>query len=100
MNPISPLKRPWLYAPFRMAPRQSERLIGFIMKMLKIDLPTPDHAALSWRACGLPVWNLARTGTNELQLNINSAELILRRAGDWLFEKTSRDKPRLAQVAY
>jgi len=45
---------------FRLALRQSEGLIGSIMKMLEIDLPVPDHTTLSRRACGLPVCNLAR----------------------------------------
>ena len=48
---------------FRSALRQSEGLIGSIMKMLEIDLPVPDHTTLSRRACGLPVCNLARIGT-------------------------------------
>jgi Transposase DDE domain len=46
---------PTLRAVFRLALRQSEDLIGSIMKMLEIDLPVPDHTTLSRRACGLPV---------------------------------------------
>jgi hypothetical protein len=55
-----------LRAVFRLALRQSEGLIGSIMKMLEIDLPVPDHTTLSRRACGLPVYNPARIGTGEL----------------------------------
>jgi hypothetical protein len=51
---------------FRLALRQSEGLIGSIMKMLEIDLPVPDHTTLSRRACGLRVCNTARIGTGEL----------------------------------
>jgi hypothetical protein len=40
-----------------LALRQSEGLIGSIMKMLKIDLPVPDHTTLSRQACGLPLCN-------------------------------------------
>jgi hypothetical protein len=47
---------------FRLALRQSEGLIGSIMKMLEIDLPVPDHTTLSrraWIACLQPRadWN-------------------------------------------
>src|SRR5271166_1700341 len=36
-----------LRAVFRLALRQSEGLIGSIMRMLEIDLPVPDHTTLS-----------------------------------------------------
>jgi hypothetical protein len=55
-----------LRAVFRLALRQSEGLIGSIMKMLEINLPVPDHTTLSRRACGLRVCNTARIGTGEL----------------------------------
>ena len=90
-----------LRAVFRLALRQSEGLIGSTMKMLEIDLPVPDHTTLSRRACGLPVCNLARIGTGELHLIVDSTGLKLRGAGEWLFEKHGHDKaPRLAQVAH
>src|SRR5208337_3249113 len=38
-----------LRAVFRLALRQSEGLIGSIMKMLEIDLPVPDHTTLRAR---------------------------------------------------
>jgi hypothetical protein len=44
-----------LRAVFRLALRQSEGLIGSIMRLLEIDLPVSDHTTLSRRACGLPV---------------------------------------------
>ena len=45
---------------FRLALRQSEGLIGSIMRMMGIDLPVPDHTTLSRRACGLPVQSHGR----------------------------------------
>ena len=39
---------------FRMALRQTEGLIGSVMRMLEIDLPVPGHTTLSRPACGLP----------------------------------------------
>jgi IS5 family transposase len=83
-----------LRAVFRMALRQSEGLIGSIMKMLEIDLPVPDHTTLSRRACGLPVCQPARMGTGELHLIVDSTGLKLRGAGEWLFEKHGTTKRR------
>ncbi len=62
--------------------------------MLEIDLPAPDHTTLSRRACGLPVCNLARIGTGELHLIVDSTGLKLRGAGEWLFEKHGTAKRR------
>jgi hypothetical protein len=83
-----------LRAVFRLALRQSEGLIGSIMKMLEIDLPVPDHTTLSRRACGLPVCKPARIGTSELHLIVDSTGLKLRGAGEWLFEKHGKIKRR------
>ena len=83
-----------LRAVFRLALRQSEGLIGSIMKMLEIALPAPDHTTLSRRACGLPVCDLARIGTGELHLIVDSTGLKLRGAGEWLFEKHGTTKRR------
>jgi hypothetical protein len=77
-----------------LALRQSEGLIGSIMKMLEIDLPVPDHTTLSRRACGLPVCNLARIRTGELHLIVDSTGLKLRGACEWLFEKHGTTKRR------
>ena len=81
-----------LRAVFRLALRQSERLIGSIMELLEIDLPVPDHSTLSRRACGVLVQNLPRSGTGELHLIVDSTGLKLRGAGEWLFEKHGTSK--------
>ncbi len=83
-----------LRAVFRLALRQSEGLIGSIMRMLEIDLPIPDHPTLSRRACGLPVQAQRRTGTGDLHLIVDSTGLKLRGAGEWLFEKHGTAKRR------
>ncbi len=79
-----------LRAVFRLAQRQSEGLIGSIMKMLEIDLPVPDHTTLSRRACGLSVSKPPRIETGELRLIVDSTGLKLRGAGEWLFDAGSR----------
>ena len=83
-----------LRAVFRLALRQSEGLIGSIIKLLEIDLPVPDHSTLSRRACGVPVQNLPRSGTGKLHLIVDSTGLKLRGAGEWLFEKHGTSKRR------
>src|SRR3954471_11219178 len=40
---------------FRLALRQTERLIGSILQLLGLDLPVPDHSTLSRRAETLEV---------------------------------------------
>ncbi len=65
-----------LRAVFRLALRQSEGLIGSIMRMLNIDLPVPDHTTLSRRASALPVDGHGRIGTDELHLICISFDLI------------------------
>ena len=79
---------------FRLALRQSEGLIGSIMRMLEIDLPVPDHTTLSRRACGLPVQLPWRNKTSDLHLIVDSTGLKLRGAGEWLFEKHGTAKRR------
>ena len=83
-----------LRAVFRMALRQTEGLIGSIMRMLEIDLPIPDHTTLSRRACGLRVQTKARVASGELHLIVDSTGLKLRGAGEWLFEKHGTAKRR------
>jgi hypothetical protein len=83
-----------LRAVFRLALRQSEGLIGSIMRLLEIDLPVPDHSTLSRRACGLLVQSCPRSKTGELHLIVDSTGLKLRGAGEWLFEKHGTSKRR------
>ncbi len=84
-----------LRAVFRLALRQSEGLIGSIMRMLNIDLPVPDHSTLSRRACGLKIHKAEKTRTaGALHLIIDSTGLKLRGAGEWLFEKHGTTKRR------
>src|SRR3954467_10445293 len=44
-----------LRAVFRLALRQTEGLIGSLMRLLGLDLPVPDHTTLSRRAATLDV---------------------------------------------
>ncbi len=83
-----------LRAVFKLALRQSEGLIGSIMRLLAIGLPVPDHSTLSRRACGLSVQSRPPSGAGELHLIVDSTGLKLRGAGEWLFEKHGTSKRR------
>src|SRR3954451_17102601 len=52
-SPLAILTALTLRAVFRLALRQTEGLIGSIIRQLGLDLPVPDHTTLSRRADGL-----------------------------------------------
>jgi Transposase DDE domain len=83
-----------LRAVFHLALRQSEGLIGSIMRILGIDLPVPDHTTLSRRTRGLKVMPMPRSATGDLHLIVDSTGLKLRGAGEWLVEKHGTQKRR------
>ena len=71
--------------------RQTEGLIGSIIRLLGLDLAIPDHSTLSRRA---ETWEIVRTPANAepAHLLVDSIGLKLSGAGEWLVEKhgTSR----------
>jgi hypothetical protein len=83
-----------LRAVFRLAFRQTEGLIGSLMRLLGLDLPVPDHTTLSRRAATLEVPR-PRSGSSPeagreaepLHLLVDSTGLKLCGPGEWLFEK-------------
>ncbi len=77
-----------LRAVFRLALRQTEGLIGSILRLLGLDLAVPDHSTLSRRAETLELPQL-RPGSNgePLHLLVDSTGLKLRGPGEWLVEK-------------
>jgi hypothetical protein len=78
-------------AVFRLALRQTEGLIGSVIRLLGLDLAIPDHSTLSRRAETLAV---ARppSSAEPAHLLVDSTGLKLSGAGEWLVEKhgTSR----------
>jgi hypothetical protein len=75
-----------LRAVFRLALRQTEGLIGSILRLLGLDLAVPDHSTLSRRAEALEVPRpIARTGS--VHLLVDSTRLRLCGPGEWLIEK-------------
>src|SRR6059058_4829522 len=83
-----------LRAVFRLALRQTEGLIGSLMRLLGLDLPIPDHTTLSRRAETLEVPRPrsshsagAGNGAEPVHLLVDSTGLKLCGAGEWLIEK-------------
>jgi hypothetical protein len=83
-----------LRAVFRLAYRQTEGLIGSLMRLIGLDLPVPDHTTLSRRAATLEVPRPrsgsspnAHTRTAPVHLLVDSTGLKLCGPGEWLIEK-------------
>src|SRR4051812_32484219 len=83
-----------LRAVFRLALRQTEGLIGSLMRLLGLELPVPDHTTLSRRAATLEVprprssrRTEAGNGAEPVHLLVDSTGLKLCGPGEWLIEK-------------
>ena len=75
-----------LKAVFRLAYRQTEGLIGSIIRLLGLDLSVPDHTTLSRRAETLEVPR-PRSDSKAEPLLVDSTGLKLCGPGEWLVEK-------------
>src|SRR4051812_28539544 len=82
-----------LRAVFRLALRQTEGLIGSILKLLGLDLAVPDHSTLSRRAETLEVPR-PKTSSEPVHLLVDSTGLKLCGAGEWLTEKHGTKRRR------
>ena len=77
-----------LRAVFRLAPRQTEGLIGSVIGLLGLTLRVPDHSTLSRRAATLEVPRpRSRRDGEPMHLLVDSTGLRLCGAGEWLLEK-------------
>src|SRR3954471_9619766 len=93
-----------LRAVFRLAYRQTEGLIGSLMRLLGLDLPVPDHTTLCRRAETLEVPRPKPRGdgagggpggdTGPMHLLVDSTGLKLYGAGEWLIEKHGTKRRR------
>jgi hypothetical protein len=87
-SPLAILTALTLRTAFRLALRQTEGLIGSIIRLLGFDLPVPDHTTLSRRAATLDVpRSRSGTGAAPVHLLVDSTGLKLCGAGEWLIEK-------------
>src|SRR5947207_1130001 len=78
---------------FRLALRQTEGLIGSIIRLLGLDLAIPDHSTLSRRAETLEV-ALLPSSAEPVHLLVDSTGLKLSGAGEWLVEKHGTSRRR------
>jgi hypothetical protein len=76
-----------LRAVFRLALRQTEGLIGSVLRLLGLDLPVPDHSTLSRRAETLEVPGSCPRSAGPVHLLVDSTGLRLCGTGEWLIEK-------------
>src|SRR6185312_12507785 len=75
-----------LRAVFHLALRQTEGLIGSIIRLLGLDLAVPDHSTRSRRAETLQLPRPAPS-TEPVHLLVDSTGLRLCGPGEWLVEK-------------
>ena len=75
-----------LRAVFRLPLRQTEGLIGSIIRLLGLDLAVPDHSTLSRRAETLQVPR-PRSSDEPVHLLVDSTGLKLCGPGEWLVER-------------
>ena len=85
-SPLAILTALTLRAVFRLGLRQTEGLVGSILRLLGLDLAVPDHTTLSRRAATLEVPR-SRSGSGPLHLLVDSTGLKLGGPGEWLVEK-------------
>ena len=87
-SPLAILTALTLRTVFRLALRQTEGLIGSIIRLLGLDLPVPDHTTLSRLAKTLVLPRpRSGTGAEPVHLLVDSTGLKLCGAGEWLIEK-------------
>ncbi len=87
-SPLAILTALTLRAAFRLALRQTEGLIGSVIRLLGLDLAVPDHSTLSRRAETLEVPRpRTSAGAEPVHLLVDSTGLKLCGAGEWLHEK-------------
>ena len=87
-SPLAILTALILRAVFRLALRQTEGLMDFIIHLLGLALAAPDHSTLSRRAKTLEVPRpRPRHDGEPLHLLVDSTGLKLCGAGEWLIEK-------------
>jgi hypothetical protein len=88
-----------LRAVFHLALRQTEGLIGSVLRLLGLDLPVPDHSTLSRRAETLKVPQ-PNARSAPVHLLVDSTGLKLCGPGEWLEEKHGTRRRRAWRVLH
>src|SRR5919205_3212503 len=94
-SPLAILTALTLRAVFRLGLRQTEGLIGSVLRLLGLELAVPDHTTLSRRAATLEVPRSRPDGDGEpVHLLVDSTGLKLCGPGEWLAEKHGNKRRR------
>ena len=94
-SPLAILTALTLRAVFRLALRQTEGLIGSVLRLLGLELAVPDHSTLSRRAEALEVPRpRPDRGGEPAHLLVDSTGLKLCGPGEWLAEKHGTKRRR------
>lgn len=70
--------RPW---------RQTEGLLGSLMRLLDLDMPVPDHTTFSRRRANLEVASALARADGPVTVVIDSTELKVFGKGEWHLKK-------------
>lgn len=79
---------------FHLALRQTEGFLGSLIRLMGLDLRTPDHTTLSRRGKSLEVPKMARNHDGPLDLVLDSTGLKLVGGGQWNADKHGVSKKR------
>jgi len=83
-----------LPAVFHLALRQTEGFLASLIRLMGLDLMTPDHTTLSRRSCTLKVAPLAKIHDGPIHLVIDSTGLKMVGDGEWLAYKHKTSNTR------
>lgn len=83
-----------LRAVFRLALRQTEGLIGSVLRLLGLELPVPDHSTIARRARTVALPQSQPSIDGSLHLLVDSTGLKLDGLGEWSIEKHGNSKRR------
>src|SRR3954454_11575361 len=75
---------------FHLALRQVAGFVGSVLRLLRLDLPVPDHTTLSRRSGGLPGHRHLMVPPGPLHLVVDSTGLTLFGRGEWQEERHGR----------
>jgi hypothetical protein len=92
-SPLAIVTALTLRAVFRLGLRQTEGLVGSILRLLGLELAVPDHTTLSRRAATLEVPR-PRPRAGPVHLLVDSTGLKLGGPGEWLAEKHGTKRRR------
>jgi hypothetical protein len=99
-SPLAILTTLTLRAVFRLALRQTEGLIGSILRLLGLGLAVTDHTTLSRRSETLAILPRPRSESEPVHLLVDSTGLKFGGPGEWPIEKHGTKQRRSWRKLY